>query len=181
MTETREQPELLLRDTLGDLITEHERLLDLTRQQREAIAAADLPAMRDCATRQSELTQVIRQLDQRRIVAIATFAEGRGSRPGTRGGRAGRPGQAMTVRRIADELPEPSRTSLLEIADRLRSIITALKSEQEVVQDAVGCLAGHMEGLVRQIADTLSHTGTYARGGAPAKHHQVVSALDVTS
>lgn len=81
--------------------------------------------------------------------------------------------------------PEPVRTRLAGVAAALRDVLNRLHREHLAIRAAAEALSSHMEGLMRQVYQRLSHAGTYGRGGAPAGAVgggvQVVSSVDVRS
>ena len=88
---------------------------------------------------------------------------------------------APTLRQIALSLPEPQRTRLSGQAERLREMMERVQRESGTVRAATRSLLAHMEGLMRQVARSLSHAGTYGSGGRVQAAHAVVSSLDVRS
>ena len=67
------------------------------------------------------------------------------------------------------------------LAERLRELLARLQREHAALKEASLALAGHMEGLMRQLSKRLSHAGTYGRTGMVESRVQVVSALDLRS
>jgi hypothetical protein len=166
---------------LRQLLAEHERLLALAGEHKAAISAADGRALGLCIGRQNEVVQRIAGLEKQRQVIVSAIV-----RPGTpapaKGARPGfstHPEPTMAV--IAAHAPEPMRTRLAGVASALRDLLNRLHKEHQAVKAAAETLSAHMEGLMRQVCQRLSHAGTYARGGAMGNSVQVVSSMDVCS
>jgi hypothetical protein len=153
---------------LSALVAEHERLLAVTGEHRAALAGADLRALNDCIRRQNDIVQRISEIEQRRRSA-ATMLIGQ-PRPGD---------PELTIAQVSSRVPEPGRSRLASLTARLRDLLNQIHREHQALRIAAQELSNHMEGLMRQVYGTLSHSGTYGRGGAVAAGAQVVSALDV--
>lgn len=165
-----EQLEALLRG----MISEHETLLQITGRHRAALAAADREQIDRCVSEQRDAAHRLSLLDgQRNILTRAATAALRGALPA---------GVSPTAAMIAAACPEPQRSRLLDLAARARTVATEVSARQGAVRMAAETLMAHMQGLITQVTQSLSHTGTYARPSAPAlASAQVVSMLDLTS
>lgn len=159
---------------LRDLIAHHERMLSLCIAHAGALARADGPATARLIEEQQTVGRAIIDLDARRTRLVAGWNAGTPPTPGAPGG---------TLSALAARLPEPARARVLDLAARLRGILSALVDQQRVVARASETLLGHMQGLMAQVARKLSHAGIYARPGAPVAvaGGPVVSGLDVRS
>lgn len=157
-----------------DLIAEHERLIVAVEFQRSAVARADGKGLNEAIIQQGESAQRIAQIERRRIAAVAALAG-----PAKAGSRTSA-GQ-VRLTELAATLPEPARARLLESAGLLKAVLEQLHREYEVLKDAAGQLASHLEGITRQVYAKLSHTGAYARSGSLRAPVQVVSSLDIRS
>jgi hypothetical protein len=82
---------------------------------------------------------------------------------------------------VTASAPEPLRTRLGMAATALRELLHKLHKEHMALRSAAETLSAHMEGLMRQVCQKLSHAGTYARAGHSAAGVQVVSSMDVRS
>lgn len=163
---------LHLEELLGELIGAHERLLALAREHRAALSRADSAAIAACIRAQNEAVQGVAAIEARRMAVVTSMADLAGAPP--------------TLSSIIARLPAGARDRLTALGERLRSLLTTLHREQEVLRTAAEALAAHMDGLMRQIGRRLSHTGTYERPshGATAAHPghtQVLTALDMTT
>lgn len=181
-------PEVAELETLLEhLLKEHEELLALASVHRDAIGRADPHSLGDCVQRQNEVLRRVAELENRRLGLMARLADK--MRPLNReNGQTGNGGRAVemlpdrpTVSWIARSLPEPVRSRLVALAERLRELLARLHREHAALKEASSALAAHMEGLMRQLSRKLSHAGTYGRKGVVESRVQVVSALDLRS
>ncbi|GEM_PF-373208 len=183
-----------LESLLGAMVCEHETWRGLIDSHRVALKKADGDAVQDAVIQQSRVLQTIADLEEkrRRLVDRAIATEGilgKGS-----GAIAARPVAAastsstaplarvgpVTLSQIAGSLPEPSRTRLLELAGRLRFLLGDIENQNRTLRMATNSLIVHMEGLMRQVARRLSHSGTYGRKGYVDSVPTVISAVDLT-
>lgn len=187
---------LELESLLGAMVSEHETWRGLLDHHRDAIKRADGEAVQNAVARQSGVLQAIADLEEkrRRLVDRAIAAEGilgkgvpggvRSSAAGSTAAPAGPEPLArvgpVTLSQIAAALPEPSRTRLLELAGRLRFLLADIETQNRTLRTATAALISHMEGLMRQVARRLSHSGTYGRKGYVETVPTVVSAVDLT-
>lgn len=158
-----------LRTLLGEFIAQHEKLLSLTTEHHEAIRQADpLRCERVMQAERSTLASIAELESQRQQLVKRAQAELRPLPP--------------SISRLSDLArcaPEAIRTNLVEMADRLKGLVTRVQEEQNVVRVVSRVLLAHMEGLMRQVASSLSHSGTYAKSGAVAAGAPIVTRLDV--
>lgn len=169
-----------LEATLRSLVTEHERLLVLTVEHRGAIAAADARALSVCIARQNEVVQRIAALERQRQGIVGAIMR----MPAAQG--PARLAQAQpTMSTVAAHAPEPVRSRLAAVTTALRELLHKLHTEHLAVRSAAETLSAHMEGLMRQVCQRMSHAGTYGRGGLAGaggqSSVQVVSSVDVRS
>lgn len=150
---------------LVGLIAEHERLLDAVERHRAAISRADASLIQAAVNEQAEILGRIADLERRRAAVARTPA-----------------GHPITISDLARTLPEPPRTRLLQMTERLRSLIHALRDRQAVVRAATQALLAHTHGLMAQVGAALSHAGTYGRAGRVQPANVPASAvLDLSS
>ncbi|MEO0715422.1 MAG: flagellar protein FlgN [Planctomycetota bacterium] len=154
------------------MIAAHEHLLTLAAEHRAAISRADGPAVEKLSAQQTELVRAVATLEQhRRAAARAVVGE-----------RPARGSPEPTIQRVLALLPEPDRTTIATHSAKLRALVERVQEEHRVVRRATTLMLSHMEGLMRQVAQALSHAGTYSRAGSvPAGSAQVVSSLDLTT
>lgn len=153
--ETETQVSMMLRE----LIAHHEAMLETVRDHRRALATANREAIGQAVRRQGDLIEKIRAIDEL---------------------RRGHFGQTMTVHEVAALLPEAGRRRVLDLGARLRALIEMVREEQAVVACASRALLTHMEGLLRQVAAKLNHSGTYGRLGRVEAGAQIVTGIDLT-
>ncbi|HYE03712.1 MAG TPA: flagellar export chaperone FlgN [Phycisphaerales bacterium] len=163
-----------LEDVLARLLAEHESLLVLTRAQRAAISSADAAALAAATGGMAEVAARIAELEARRS-AITARLGGEGPAPAS-----GAPAPAPLAR-LAGLLPAAARERVLALAGRLKELLLTLQREQRVIREAAAALAGHLDGLIKQVGRSLAHSGTYGPRGLVAAPVQVVSALDLRS
>lgn len=151
-----------LESLLSDLESEHETLLELAGQQRDAICNADA----------RQLGQIVEQTAAT-LGRIATIEHSR------RQVIAQPDGSLPTVDQIASNATPHHAQVLAHRSKSLRELMIRLKDEHEAVRQASLALSNHMNGLIEQVSAKLSHSGTYGRTGAvdPGRQ-QVVSSLD---
>lgn len=170
---------------LDELTRANEQMLEAVRSHRAALARADLAGMSAAITVQGELARRIGLLNEERAAVVAEIS---GVRAGVGGGShvgAVRPGAKAAeaaepkLSRLIEAAPAAQRTRLEGMRLLLRDVLERLTAEQRALKDAAGALAGHMEGVMRQIHDRVAHAGTYVRTGRIDTSVRVVSALDI--
>ncbi|MCK6476243.1 MAG: flagellar protein FlgN [Phycisphaerales bacterium] len=162
-----------LESLLNDLLVAHESLVQVCVDQREAVRTADPASVRLCSDRHAELLDRIAALDSTRCELVNAMTR---SLP-----RSALPAGPVTLTHLAGMTPEPHRTRLVELAGRVRSAIERAADQQRTLKSATASLVAHMEGLVRQVAQRLSHAGTYGRRGVIESAPVVVSGLDLVT
>ncbi|MBL8874433.1 MAG: flagellar export chaperone FlgN [Phycisphaerae bacterium] len=157
-----------LRALLREFLAQHETLLGLTTEHHEAIRQAD--PLR---------CERVMQAERNTLASIAEL-ESRRQNLVRRAQTEIRPAQAVArLSDLARCAPEGERAGLIEMAERLRGLVARVQEEQNIVRVVSRVLLAHMEGLMRQVARSLSHAGTYARSGAVAAGSPIVTSLDV--
>ncbi len=147
---------------LGQLEDEHQLLLGLAQEHRAAIAHASVDELKKITMRTSESLMRVARIEQQRQALIA---------------RQGEP--LDTLDQLLERFGEHDRVRIGERRARLRALIEKVRDEQMAVKLASENLANHMRGLMKQVGASLSHTGTYSRGGSvDVGRTQVVSGLD---
>lgn len=150
---------------LGQLEDEHGVLLSLAHDHKRALTQADVQALQQITVRTSETLMRIARIEQERQSMIARRDE-----------------PVDTLDELLERMGDEDRSRLSERRNRLRELITRVREEQEGVKRASEQLALHMKGLMKQVSASLSHAGTYSRGGAiDTGRTQVVSGLDTLS
>lgn len=157
-----------LRRLLSAFLARHETLLGLTTEHHEAIRQADPGRCERTLRAAQETLAAIAELETRRQELVRRAQdEIRPTRP---------------VARLSDLAccaPEGERAALIEMSERLRGLVMRVREEQNIVRVVSRVLLVHMEGLMRQVARSLSHAGTYARSGRVAAGAPIVTSLDL--
>ncbi len=157
-----------LRDLLTALLARHEAMLRHTQQHHEAIRQADVRRVEQIVRDEQATLAAIADLELKRQSLVARAA--REITPA--------PKNLSRLSDIALHCPASERTELLELSARLRKAIERLQQEQNLLRVVSRVLMAHMEGLMRQVARSLSHAGTYGQRGVVAGN-QIVTSLDV--
>lgn len=161
-----------LRALLAEFIAQHETLLRLTTQHHEAIRQADPVGCERVMQGERATLAAIADLESRRQQLVKRAqAELRPLPPSI--------AKLSDLARCAPAYPEAIRTNLVEMAERLKGLVVRVQQEQNVVRVVSRVLLAHMEGLMRQVASSLSHSGTYAKSGAVAAGAPIVTSLDI--
>lgn len=148
-----------LEPLIDRLSAEHETLLGLLNEHRIAIRTADGPALDRLAQAEAGTLGRIEVLNQRRVAMAG--------------------GDSATLAQLAQLLPEPRKSEVLAKAGQLRGLIERTRAAQRTVQVASQSVMNHLRGLMGQVGQRLSHTGTYGRDGAVRSGAAVVTGLDV--
>ncbi len=139
--------------------------------QREAIRAANPPLLAHIGELQLAALRAISALEDRRRVLVNTVSDtGHWTGP-----------TPITLTSLAEHAPKGQNDSLRATAASLRGVMSACQVEQTSLKAAAQSLAAHIEGVMRQIARTLSHAGTYGRRGVVDCSTAVTTALDLRS
>jgi hypothetical protein len=150
---------------LAQLEDEHSVLLGLAHEHKQALTHADVKSLQRITMRTSETLMRIARIEQERQSMIAKRGE-----------------PVDTLDELLKRFGEDDRTKLNERRARLRELIGRVRDEQRAVKQASEQLAMHMKGLMKQVSASLSHAGTYSRGGSiESGRSQVVSGLDTVS
>ncbi len=157
--------------TLARLSERNERLERLADDYEHALRTADTPSLAACVSSQNEAIQEIATLDQERDALVRELGLRLGIPPGGR----------LRITELAERLPGELRERLLRVATPLRESLERLGERHELLKQATEQIAGHVEGLMRQVASASSHAGTYGRRGSVESGTGVITALDVRS
>lgn len=158
-----------LESLLREFIAKHERLLQLTIDHHQAIRQADTAKCDKIAGESRAVLSEIAELESGRQ-ALVRRAEAE-LKPA---------GSLAKLTDIARCLPDPIRSALLELSERLRGLMKRVQEEQNLLRVVSRVLLAHMEGLMRQVASTLSHSGTYAKTGTVTAGAPIVTSLDIS-
>jgi hypothetical protein len=157
---------------LGTLTQAYSRLEATGVEQRDAIRTADTRRLAIASAEQDRISGEISRLDAKRreIVALAcsTFTELRT-----------RPANTMTLRDLVRCTPLEQREGLSARAKALRTLIARVQSQQSSLSGIAHGLLSHVEGVLRQVARSISHAGTYGPKGFVEAGGSVMTSLDL--
>jgi hypothetical protein len=154
---------------LAALLSAHRELLDVTARQRDAIRRADTADMEACLRDQLAGLARAAELERERTALVARTFPGPAR------------GAPATLTALAGLCEGPARERLLGLAGELRALVVRLREEQAVVRAASATLLSHMDGVMKQVAQRLSHAQTYGRRGSVEPVAAVVTSLDLTT
>lgn len=155
-----------LEPLLQSMIVEHECLLELCKQHQDAIRIADTDQLAKVIEQTNEIMCRIGRLDQQRDAIARSVSPATQAQP--------------TITEMSRHLPEPARGRTKDLADQLRGLAKQVHEEHTVLRAASEVLMIHMSGLMQQVSQRLSHSGTYGRHGVvEAGSQQVVSGIDI--
>jgi hypothetical protein len=160
----------------------HHDLYDVVVEKIDRMRASDIDGMRECMEREGALVErIVEQEGLRRgLVKGMGFVGGEPSEPGRVAddpARRGHPDRRMigvaNVRELARRLPEPKRTELIELANRLRSSVAKVAERNQVagrIAREILRHLGHVFAAVTARSDdrpgSYSHCGERAPGSA---------------
>ncbi len=148
---------------LGKLEDEHTTLLDLAKAHKDALTHASVAELNAITMQTSDVLMRIAQIEDARRTMITNDT-----------------GSLASLDQLMEQFNASDRDRIGKRQTRLRELIMRVKDEQDAVRVASENLANHMRGLIKQVGASLSHAGTYSRGGAvDPSRSQVVSSLDV--
>jgi flagellar FlgN protein len=156
-----------LETLLGELIEAHKGMLELTTEHRRAISRADGAGVQMCVEHQGVLAARIAAMDVERKKLVLALTGGAASAPPT-----------ITI--LAERLPEPMRGRIVGLAAALRELLVRLQRETAVVRAATQSLVAHMDGLMQQVARSLSQARLYGPRGRIDPGGPVACGLDLT-
>lgn len=157
---------------LADFTRHYERVESSLAAQREGIRRADSQMIATAQRQHEGLARSIAQCDQRRRELVVRTRTAFAS-------LANLQGEKITLSDLARCAPEHQRHELLSAATALRTLVARVASESASLKSATMTLVAHMEGLIRQVGRTLSHSGVYSKRGVVEPGGMVVSAVDV--
>ncbi len=151
---------------LGRLIDEHRRLLACMNDQQAAMQAFDTDAMEDAVRRQDLSRLQIARLEEQRQRAVSRLL-----RPA--------PGQVITLADIISRYPQRQR-ELGALRVELRHVAEEITRRGQVLSKLTGSVLGHLNMVVRVIADAVEHTGLYQRDGT-ARMSRRIGVMEATA
>lgn len=145
-------------------------ILEATARQRDAMRRADPIGVQLATADLGQHTTRLSELERDRVALVrdaedaALFTKASGP---------------ATLRVLAGACPPNVRAGLMKQAQALRSLMEEVARETNSTRAATLTLLAHVEGVMRQVAGRLSHSGTYSRRGVVEAGASVVSAVDV--
>lgn len=152
---------------LIDLLDVHRALLVTAQEHRAALRTADGSRVERAAERSLVLHEQVAMLDARRRELVA---------------RNPIPGLSPERTRLSDLARAAGGADcerLLALAEETRAVMARVNEEHRTIRAASQTLLAHLEGLMRQVGQTLSHARTYSRKGFVEAGVPVVSSLDL--
>lgn len=159
-----------LTSLLASLQQVQRSILIATREQREAMRSADPGGVQMATSVQSRNTTRLAELERERVTLVRDAEDA---------GLITRGAAPITLRALAAACPSDIRSSLTHDALALRALMEEVARETSSTRAATLTLLAHVEGVMRQVAGRLSHSGTYSRRGVVEAGAAVVSAVDV--
>lgn len=163
-----------LESVLEAYLGRYEQLLKHIAAQREALRRADGAGVAEATKAQQVTLEAIAMLEPTRGGLINDAAA---CLPGLNSNRSG----PITLRDLARALPTANAGALHARAEVLRTRVMQSQEQMRVVGGATRSLLGHIEGLMRTVAQQISHAGTYSHRGVVEAGGTVVSSLDIRS
>lgn len=160
---TAEETAARVEPVVLDLIDAHETLITALERHRDAITAADPHAIAPLIEEERGLFARLLDLDKRLRAGLGHTSAG-----------------GMRLSELAEHVPGVDGERLADSAAYLRTLATRAEILRSSVRDASAAMAAHLDGLMRQVAQRLSHAGTYGSAGQVESKASVVSGLDVS-
>jgi hypothetical protein len=143
-----------LEGLLKQLITEHNRLLQLVTKHEAAMKAFDLRAMDDLGREQEASRLRIVAMDQRRKLIVAQVAKALNVQ--------GEP----TLKQLAALQPEHAK-SLLALRAELKQVVEQISLRTHVGGKVAGAVLGHLNTVIRLVAGVVERAGIYTKSVIP--------------
>lgn len=141
-------------------------------EQREAVRAAQPQRARQLTEAHAHLVTKLAAIDQRRRELVVTLSKSLA---------LPRVSRATTLTDLARHLPEPDRTRVLSLAEKVRERVGLVHHESASLRAAARTLAAHMEGLMRHVGRQLTSAGVYSPRGQLTPGGSFAAALDLKS
>lgn len=141
-------------------------------EQRDAIRSADPLRSQRLTQAHADLVSSLATLDQRRREVVASLSKSMA---------LPRTNRTPTLSDLARLLPEPDRTRVLALAQKVRERVEMVHQESASLRAAARTLAAHMEGLMRHVGRQLTSAGVYSQRGQLTPGGSFAVALDLKS
>lgn len=150
----------------------HAALLELLVRKRAALASADTGSMIELSRLENEKVQQISELEKARLQLVARLTLL--LVPDAK--------EPMHLRDLALRLPEPMRSRLLLLRQKLRDQMLKVKEQTSVAKRATEALARHVQGLVQTIHSFASGSPAYNdAGGAPPVRRSTLNTINLVA
>jgi hypothetical protein len=159
-----------LEQYLVDLLNEHEAMLAVIRDKRQALTQARPHVVAELCARQNQHLQKIGAIEKRRQTLVGQLTE-------VLNPAAAEP---LRLRDIAEQAPQAQRERLIDLHARLRNTMRQIAHEAAVTQKATSGLLNHIQGMMGMISQSFASLGTYGRKGIDQGPTSVVSSFSVT-
>ena len=158
-------------EPLGTMIERYESFVKSLESHRAAISQADGRGIDAAIARESELLDELIALDDacRRTLGQHTV-----------NGIATQTGEGWTLTRLAAAIGGDEGQRIAESSAYLKALTSRADILQKSIREASHAMAAHIDGLVRQVSQRLSHAGTYGAAGRVEAKAPVVSGLDMS-
>ena len=143
-----------LEAVLKQLITEHNRLLQLVTKHEAAMKAFDLRGMDDTGREQDACRLRIVGIEQRRRLIVIQLAKTLNV--------TGEP----TLKQIAALQPAHAK-SLLALRTELKQVVEQISLRTFIGGKVAGAVLGHLNTVVRLVAGAVERAGLYTKSGIP--------------
>jgi flagellar biosynthesis/type III secretory pathway chaperone len=143
-----------LETVLRGLLREHESLIKLASQHRDALRNADAGEISRISSERAAVIARIASLDKQRAEIVCELAKNLDLH-----------GAGVTVRALIAQIGGHAATQLSALAEKLRAIIERARTEQAAIRDATATVAGHLGGVLTQVVRTCSVGQTYTARG----------------
>ncbi len=165
-----------LAEPLAMLIERYEAFVKSLEAHRAAISQADGRGIDAAIAREAELLEELLTLDETCRRSLGQSA----STPVTPGARTTPTEGGWTLTRLAAALGGDEGQRIAESSAYLKALTSRADILQKSVREASHAMASHIDGLVRQVSQRLSHAGTYGAAGRVEAKTPIVSGLDVS-
>ena len=141
-----------LEKVLIDLVGQHQRLLVLLEQQRDAFRHGDADGLAELCRLQDACVRGITDRERERVRLVLQLSQ-------LVSPDVAETAKPLRLAELAELLPEPARARVLELRGRLIAVMREVQERSSVLRRAGEAMIGHVNALIRTI-------GTVSRGGS---------------
>lgn len=160
-----------LESVLSQSAKHHEQLLTLMLRQREALRCAQADKVTELSKQENVVVQAISGLEKRRLELVGALT----------GLLVPGAAQPMSLRELAERLPEPARGRVLVLREQLRGRIALVKEQASVTRRASEALLNHMQGLVQSLSQVSARGAGYDRPGRASNPLPAIGTMSLTA